>query len=151
MPSQPFIPVWHCSEKLQTDLPEVTGDPHQLQQVVLNILNNAYDAVRDKGGPGCIEISTRERGDSNEIVFTDNGKGIVHRERIFDPFFTTKEVGKGTGLGLSICYGILREHGGEVTCHNNESGTGATFVVRLPRSVSLNAEAMAAASGAQTS
>ena len=53
-------------------------------------------------------------------------------ERIFDPFFTTKEIGKGTGLGLSICYGIVREHGGEILCHNNADGEGATFIVRLP-------------------
>jgi len=136
-------------ENLQPDLPEVNGDPHQLQQVVLNILNNAYDSVRDCAGPGLIEIATRQSEDSNQIVFTDNGKGIVYPERIFDPFFTTKEVGKGTGLGLSICYGILREHGGEVTCHNNENRPGATFVVRLPLTVPLNTEAMAAG-GAQS-
>jgi two-component system NtrC family sensor kinase len=58
--------------------------------------------------------------------------GIACPDRIFDPFFTTKEVGKGTGLGLSICYGIVREHGGEISCYNNKDGVGATFVVRLP-------------------
>jgi signal transduction histidine kinase len=67
-----------------------------------------------------------------EVLFRDNGYGISFPERIFDPFFTTKEIGKGTGLGLSICYGIVREHGGEILCHNNEDGKGATFVVRLP-------------------
>ena len=67
-----------------------------------------------------------------EVQFRDNGHGIAFPERIFDPFFTTKEVGKGTGLGLSICYGIVREHGGEILCHNNSDGEGATFVVRLP-------------------
>ena len=56
-----------------------------------------------------------------EISFRDNGMGIVDPERIFDPFFTTKDVGKGTGLGLSICYGIVREHGGEIICHNNRT------------------------------
>jgi two-component system NtrC family sensor kinase len=118
--------------RLQPDLPDVTGDPHQLQQVVLNILNNAYDAVRETGGPGVIEITTCNMNGFNEITFCDNGTGISHPERIFDPFFTTKEVGKGTGLGLSICYGIMREHGGEVTCHNNQGRPGATFVVRVP-------------------
>jgi two-component system NtrC family sensor kinase len=67
-----------------------------------------------------------------EVSFSDNGNGISYPDKIFDPFFTTKEVGKGTGLGLSICYGILKEHGGEILCHNNIGGQGATFIVRLP-------------------
>jgi two-component system, NtrC family, sensor kinase len=62
----------------------------------------------------------------------DNGTGVVDPERIFDPFFTTKQAGKGTGLGLSICYGIVRGHGGEILCWNNEGESGSTFVVRLP-------------------
>jgi signal transduction histidine kinase len=66
------------------------------------------------------------------VWFRDNGCGISQPDKIFDPFFTTKEVGKGTGLGLSICYGIVREHGGEILCHNNADGAGATFIVRLP-------------------
>jgi two-component system NtrC family sensor kinase len=113
-------------------LPEVIGDSHQLQQVFLNIINNAYDAVRECNRPPRIEIMTDASEGFAEVVFRDNGNGIEHIERIFDPFFTTKEVGKGTGLGLSICYGIVREHGGDISCHNNESGPGATFVVRLP-------------------
>jgi two-component system, NtrC family, sensor kinase len=67
-----------------------------------------------------------------EISFRDNGMGIADPGKIFDPFFTTKDVGKGTGLGLSICYGIVREHGGEIVCHNNLDSEGATFIVRLP-------------------
>jgi len=119
-------------EQLDQDLPHVTGDAHQLQQVFLNILNNAHDAVRETGRIARIEITSR-RGDSYvEVSFRDNGTGISHPDRIFDPFFTTKEVGKGTGLGLSICYGIVHEHGGEILCHNNEGGEGATFIVRLP-------------------
>jgi PAS domain S-box-containing protein len=113
-------------------LPEVVGDSHQLQQVFLNIINNAYDAVRETGRPPRIEIMTASTPGFVEIAFRDNGDGITHIERIFDPFFTTKEVGKGTGLGLSICYGIVREHGGEIYCHNNDDGPGATFIVRLP-------------------
>ncbi|MBV8051370.1 MAG: PAS domain S-box protein [Acidobacteriaceae bacterium] len=119
-------------EQLDKDLRQVIGDSHQLQQVFLNILNNAYDAVRDTGRPARIEVKTENREEIIEIVFRDNGKGIEFPERIFDPFFTTKDVGKGTGLGLSICYGIVREHGGEILCHNNKDGQGATFVVRLP-------------------
>ena len=112
--------------------PSVIGDSHQLQQVFLNILNNAYDAVGEIGRAARIEIATRRASNSVEISFRDNGPGISHPDRIFDPFFTTKEVGKGTGLGLSICYGIVHEHGGEILCQNNSGGPGATFVVRLP-------------------
>jgi two-component system NtrC family sensor kinase len=119
-------------ERLDEDLPYVVGDAHQLQQVFLNILNNAYDAVRDTGRMAKIEISTSFQGPVVEVHFKDNGHGIVHPDRIFDPFFTTKEVGKGTGLGLSICYGIVREHGGEILSHNNAGSEGATFTVRLP-------------------
>jgi len=119
-------------EHLSPDLPEVVGDGQQLQQVFLNILNNAYDAVREIGRPARIEIATRRSGNFAEVVFRDNGHGISSPERIFDPFFTTKEIGKGTGLGLSICYGIVTGHGGEILCHNNADSEGASFVVRLP-------------------
>ena len=119
-------------ERLDESLPAVVGDSHQLQQVFLNILNNAYDAVRETGRPARIEIRSASASPFVEISFRDNGMGIADPERIFDPFFTTKDVGKGTGLGLSICYGIVREHGGEIVCHNNLDSEGATFVVRLP-------------------
>ena len=95
-------------------------------------MNNAYDAVRETGRPARIEIMTASLGTYVEVSFRDNGHGITQPDRIFDPFFTTKEVGKGTGLGLSICYGIVREHGGEILCHNNTGAEGATFIVRLP-------------------
>jgi two-component system NtrC family sensor kinase len=119
-------------EKFDERLPELIGDSHQLQQVFLNILNNAYDAVQSAGRPGLIEIETVQDGGWVEVLFRDNGEGILHPERIFDPFFTTKEVGQGTGLGLSICYGIVREHEGEILCANNQETDGATFSVRLP-------------------
>jgi len=119
-------------EHLDEGLPDILGDAHQLQQVFLNILNNAYDAVHEVGRPARIEIMTTKTGDSVEVSFSDNGNGISHPDKIFDPFFTTKEIGKGTGLGLSICYGIVKEHGGEILCHNNIGGQGATFIVRLP-------------------
>jgi len=131
-------------EQLDPELFQVIGDSHQLQQVFLNILNNAYDAVRDTSRPARIEIRTANQGGFVEILFKDNGPGISFPERIFDPFFTTKEIGKGTGLGLSICYGIVREHAGEILCHNNTDGEGATFIVRLP-AVSDTASAGAAA------
>jgi two-component system NtrC family sensor kinase len=119
-------------EHLDEGLPDVIGDAHQLQQVFLNILNNAYDAVHEIGRPARIEIMSTKSGDAVEVSFRDNGYGISNPDRIFDPFFTTKEVGKGTGLGLSICYGIVKEHGGEILSHNNTDGEGATFVVRFP-------------------
>jgi two-component system NtrC family sensor kinase len=120
------------------------GDSHQLQQVFLNIVNNAYDAVRDSGRSGRILVTSAKVGDFVEIVFRDNGHGISFPERIFDPFFTTKEIGKGTGLGLSICYGIVRGHGGEISCQNNRGEDGATFSVRFP-AMSEEASAGAAA------
>jgi PAS domain S-box-containing protein len=119
-------------EHLDSELPEVLGDAHQLQQVFLNILNNAYDAVHEVKRAARIEIMSTKSGDSVEVSFSDNGNGISQPDKIFDPFFTTKEIGKGTGLGLSICYGIVKEHGGEILCHNNLGGYGATFIVRLP-------------------
>jgi signal transduction histidine kinase len=122
-------------ERLDESLPEVIGDSHQLQQVFLNILNNAYDAVRETGRVARIEIMSARSDTAVEVSFRDNGAGIEYPDRIFDPFFTTKEVGKGTGLGLSICYGIVREHGGEIVCHNNLDSEGATFIVRLPLAV----------------
>jgi two-component system NtrC family sensor kinase len=119
-------------EHLDEGLPDVIGDAHQLQQVFLNILNNAYDAVHEIRKSARIEIMTTKAANSVEVSFRDNGYGISNPDRIFDPFFTTKEVGKGTGLGLSICYGIVKEHGGEILCHNNADGQGATFIVRFP-------------------
>jgi PAS domain S-box-containing protein len=132
-------------EHLDESLPEIVGDSHQLQQVFLNILNNAYDAVRESGHPARIEITSARGNACVEVAFRDNGTGISDPDRIFDPFFTTKDVGKGTGLGLSICYGIVREHGGEIVCHNNPDSEGATFIVRLP--LAADAASFGAAAG----
>jgi len=119
-------------ETLKEPFPEVVADPHQLQQVFLNVLNNAYDAIRETGDPGVIEIETAVHDGAAEISFIDTGAGIREPQRIFDPFYTTKGLGKGTGLGLSICYGIVREHGGEIIAGNRSSGKGAAFTVRIP-------------------
>jgi two-component system NtrC family sensor kinase len=119
-------------EDFDSQLPEIVGDAHQMQQVFLNILNNACDAVRETNRRGRITITTTRTSGSVEVRFRDNGPGISNADRIFDPFYTTKEVGKGTGLGLSICYGIVREHSGEITCFNNPDSPGATFAIRLP-------------------
>src|SRR5712692_5975622 len=119
-------------EEFEETLPPALGDSQQLQQVFLNILNNAYDAVQEAGQRGRIKIHTRRQAEMIEVAISDNGKGIGDPQRIFDPFYTTKQAGKGTGLGLSICYGIVRAHGGEIQCWNNENGAGSTFVVRIP-------------------
>jgi PAS domain S-box-containing protein len=129
-------------ERFDDSIQEIDGDAHKLQQVFLNVLNNAYDALRDVKRRGRVVVETLRRGEVIEVRFSDNGPGISHIDRIFDPFFTTKEVGKGTGLGLSICYGIMREHKGEITCFNNPDGLGATFVVRLPISVQAQTTAL---------
>src|SRR6202166_177075 len=119
-------------EEFDEALPPALGDGQQLQQVFLNILNNAYDAVQESSEPGRITIRTCHHDNGIEVSITDNGIGIVDPQRIFDPFYTTKHAGKGTGLGLSICYGIVRAHGGEIQCWNNEAGSGSTFMVRIP-------------------
>jgi PAS domain S-box-containing protein len=119
-------------ERLAQNLPVVVADPHQLEQVFLNILNNAFDAIEQSGRPGRMEVETRARGENVEVHFRDNGPGISNADRIFEPFFTTKPVGKGTGLGLSICYGIIQAHDGEILCHNNPNSEGCTFLIRLP-------------------
>jgi two-component system, NtrC family, sensor kinase len=113
------------------NMPVTPGDFHQLEQVFLNILNNAVDAIREKGGPGELWIQTEVVGDRLKVEFTDNGPGVANSHRIFDPFYTTKPVGKGTGLGLSICYGIVKEHGGEIRVSNSPP-RGATFTITLP-------------------
>jgi two-component system, NtrC family, sensor kinase len=109
----------------------VVADTHQIEQVFLNIINNAVDAILETGRSGNLTIRVyREKGDVC-AQFTDDGGGIKDPKRIFDPFYTTKNVGKGTGLGLSICYGIVKEHGGDITARNTPEG-GAVIEVRLP-------------------
>ena len=120
------------SEEYDENLPTVLGDAQQLQQVFLNLLNNAYDATEDAGRRGKINLKTLHTNDWVEVTIRDNGTGISDVERIFDPFYTTKQTGKGTGLGLSICYGIVRAHGGEIQCWNNTDGEGSTFSIRVP-------------------
>jgi two-component system NtrC family sensor kinase len=118
-------------EDFDESLPAVMGDFQQLQQVFLNILNNAYDAIEESGRRGKIRLKTRSHEQFIEISLQDNGTGITDVDRIFDPFYTTKQTGKGTGLGLSICYGIVRAHGGEIQCWNN-ADVGSTFSIRIP-------------------
>ena len=112
-------------------LPPTGGDFHQLQQVFLNILNNAVDAIGEKGGKGEIWVRTDLMENRVRTEITDSGPGVQNPHRVFDPFYTTKPVGKGTGLGLSICYGIVKEHGGEIQVRNSPP-RGATFTILLP-------------------
>lgn len=118
---------------LDPQLPFVFMDPHQIQQVLVNIINNARQAIETHQTDGWIRITSEAAGAFIRITIQDNGPGIPseHLARIFDPFFTTKEVGKGTGLGLSLCYGIIKEHGGHIT-PTSQPGEGATFVIQLP-------------------
>src|SRR5256886_2769333 len=112
--------------------PVVVGNPIQLEQVFINLLANARDAVLDSPRKA-IRISASVGSATVEIAFVDTGHGIPSglEQRIFDPFFTTKEVGKGTGLGLSITYGIVKEHGGTISVVSTP-GEGATFLIQLP-------------------
>jgi C4-dicarboxylate-specific signal transduction histidine kinase len=110
----------------------VLGNAIQLEQVFINLLTNARDAL-EEAPEKTIRIATASDGKEIRIAFADTGCGIAAdiEQRIFDPFFTTKEVGTGTGLGLSITYSIVKEHGGEITV-SGEPGGGARFVITLP-------------------
>ncbi len=133
-------------------LPLVYVDQNRLQDVIVNLIQNAEAAIasrRDgkvlsRGIPervrGEIKVTTRLVGDPDRILVevADNGSGLKDEDlgRVFDPFFTTREVGQGTGLGLSVCYGIIREHGGQITARNGEVG-GAVFTIELPVTAEL--------------
>jgi signal transduction histidine kinase len=134
-------------KNLAPELPLCCGNPNQLEQVFLNLITNARDAITEKiektGSQtkckGRLDITTRissEYPKHIEILFKDNGYGIPPElvEKIFDPFFTTKEVGKGTGLGLSISYGIIKDHKGGITVEETSS-EGTTFKICLPGAV----------------
>ncbi|MBI2188610.1 MAG: response regulator [Acidobacteria bacterium] len=129
---------------LATGLPQVFADPHQIQQVLLNLVINAEQAMLSANGRGSLVIRTWHNSDDDAVVIevNDDGPGIPVdvRTKIFDPFFTTKEVGKGTGLGLTVAYAIVQEHGGHIRLESRP-GRGASFVVELP--VSGGAEAAA--------
>jgi signal transduction histidine kinase len=111
-------------------LPRVLGNPNQLLQAFLQIIENAVDALQEIGG-GRLQVSLWR--DANELVvqFADSGPGLRDPERVFDPFYTTKPVGKGTGLGLSATYGVVQDHKGQIICYNRPEG-GAAFEIRLP-------------------
>ena len=112
------------------DLCPVSGDPGQLQQAVIALATNAFDAMSESG-----TLSINARNDSDKVIVevSDTGVGIPAENlpKIFEPFFTTKEIGRGTGLGLAVCYGILTEHGGTLDVQSTV-GTGTTFTITLP-------------------
>lgn len=130
------------TKELAFDLPEIIGEPYQIEQVVINLLTNARDALDDKGNwdpeklkgwSKQLKIKTALKGDWVCIEVSDNGVGMSAetREKMFDPFYTTKEVGRATGLGLSISYGIIQSHQGKIEVES-ELGKGTTFLVKLP-------------------
>jgi signal transduction histidine kinase len=120
---------------IEEDLPEVRGDGPQLEQVFLNIINNAVAAME---GGGVLTISAHRADGAVRVGFTDTGYGIAREnmDKIFEPFFTSKRVGEGTGLGLSVSYGIVKKFGGdiEVKSQTKEDGgdPGTTFTIVLP-------------------
>jgi PAS domain S-box-containing protein len=119
------------------DIPEITADPRQIEQVLFNLVLNAVQAI---GASGTIWVETSVSGRRYiQITIRDTGPGIPDdiQCKIFDPFFTTKPVGKGTGLGLSVCLGIIRDHGGDIDLIS-AAGEGALFIIRLPLGEEIN-------------
>ena len=116
---------------IQPNFPLVVADEDQCKQVLLNLINNAIDAVEDGKTPKRIGIRIFQRGGRAVIIVADTGPGFSDLNRAFDPFYTTKPVGRGTGLGLSICHGIVKEHGGEIRLENLQP-RGAAVTIELP-------------------
>jgi signal transduction histidine kinase len=119
----------------EAHMPGVRGDSSQLLQVFFNIINNAVESMEEAGG-GTLTIKTQRDHSNVAIEFADTGPGVRDPHMAFDPFYTTKALGKGTGLGLSICYGLVKEHKGQITCANRPEG-GAVFRVTLPAVMAL--------------
>ncbi|TAL04890.1 MAG: hybrid sensor histidine kinase/response regulator [Verrucomicrobia bacterium] len=125
--------------QLDPKLPQAMVDSHQLQQVFLNLINNARQAIEAAAPSGRIRLSSDTCGTNVRVIIQDSGPGIApeNLSKVFDPFFTTKDTGKGTGLGLSLCYGIVKEHRGKIEVRSRP-GEGATFIVQLPIAADAN-------------
>jgi two-component system, NtrC family, sensor kinase len=121
--------------EVEPDLPMPDVDPNQIQQVFVNLINNAAQAIASTGRPGTIHVHARRWLDGVAIDVIDDGPGMSESlaAQVFEPFFTTKAEGEGTGLGLSISQGIVKEHGGRIML-STEEGKGSTFTVQLPLS-----------------
>ncbi len=109
----------------------ICADPQAIQQVILNLINNAHDAILGEGRGGTIRVRVRPTPGRVSLEILDDGPGFKNPQRAFEPFYTTKEVGKGTGLGLSVCYGIIKEHGGEITAENTARGARLHFTLPI--------------------
>jgi len=116
---------------IRSNLPRVAVDEDQFKQILLNLVNNSIAAVEDMDGPKRISVRAFIRGNRAVVEVEDSGPGFKDLNRAFDPFYTTKPVGKGTGLGLSICYGIIKEHDGEIRIANLQP-RGSRVTVELP-------------------
>jgi len=128
---------------IDQNFPRVVANANQLFQAFVEIIENAMDAIEEAGG-GSLDISAQGQGSEVLLQFSDSGPGIRDPQRVFDPFYTTKPVGKGTGLGLSAVYGVVQDHGGQITCRNRLEG-GAEFAIRLPVTAQLAAQGVGAA------
>jgi two-component system NtrC family sensor kinase len=119
--------------ELAPGLPLTLADEDQMQQVFVNVIKNAVEAMADECHCGVLRVKTRVMDGFVRVTVADDGPGILDADirNVFDPFFTTKDVGKGTGLGLSICYGIVENHGGRIRVAS-KPGEGALFTVEIP-------------------
>ena len=119
-------------EELTDNLPQISGNFRQIQEIILNMMSNAKDAILESGKGSSIKIKTGQSNGNVILEVSDDGPGIPRefQDKIFEPFFTTKPPGKGIGLGLFVTYNIIKEHNGKISLRNQEKG--ATFKIEFP-------------------